>query len=77
MARLTKGRAKKKGPLGRAYRKAETKLMAAVGRRAVRSGRQRAKAIAGKAAKAALLAGSLAAAKVVLDEVRSQKRQPA
>lgn len=76
MARTTKSRVGKKRAIRRAYDKAETKVMAAVGRRALRVGKRRAKEVARKAAKAALIAGSLAAAKVVLDEVRQQRKQP-
>ncbi len=67
MAKLTRKPAKKKNAVRRAYAKLENKLMAVAGRRAVRS-------TARKAAKAALIAGSLAAAKVVLDEVRERRR---
>ena len=75
MARLTKKAVGKKGAVRRAYDKVETKLMAAVGRRTVRGGKKAAKTITRKAAKAALIAGSLAAAKVVLDEVRERRNR--
>ncbi len=57
----------------KAYRKLENKVMAAAGRQAVKRAGRRAKAVGRKAAKAALVAGSLAAAKVVLDEVRERR----
>lgn len=75
MARLTKKAVGKKGAVRKAYNKLETKLMAAVGRRTVRSGSKTAKTITRKAAKAAMIAGSLAAAKVVFDEVRERRRR--
>jgi hypothetical protein len=75
MAKVTKRATRKKGAVRRAYKKLETKLMAAVGRRTVRGGKQTAKTITRKAAKAAVLAGSLAAAKVVLDEVRERRKR--
>lgn len=74
MAKLRKKAVRKKGAVRRAYDRLETKVMASVGRRAVRGGKQTAKAITRKAAKAALIAGSLAAAKVVLDEVRARRK---
>lgn len=75
MAKFTKRAVRKKrGAVRRTYDKAEAKLMAAVGRRAVRIGRTTAKEITRKALKAAALAASLAAAKVVLDEIRSRRR---
>jgi len=76
MAKLTKKTVRKRrGAVRRAYAKLETKVMAAVGRRAVRGSKRTAKTITRKAAKAALVAGSLAAAKVVFDEVRARRKQ--
>lgn len=66
---------KPKGKLRKAYDKLETKVMAVAGRRAVRGAARKAKAVTRKAAKAAVIAGSLAAAKVVLDEVRAARRR--
>ncbi|HEY9383825.1 MAG TPA: hypothetical protein VIP80_09915 [Gemmatimonadales bacterium] len=75
MAKLTRKPAKRRNAVSKAYAKLENKVMAAAGRRAVRSTARKAKAITRKAAKAALIAGSLAAAKVVLDEVREQRQR--
>jgi long-subunit acyl-CoA synthetase (AMP-forming) len=75
MARVTKRAIRKKGAVRRVYDKLETKVMAAVGRRTVRSGSKTAKTITRKAAKAAVIAGSLAAAKVVFDEVRERRKR--
>ena len=74
MPRMLKKAVRKKGAVRKAYDKLETKLMAAVGRKAVRGAGRTAKAITRKAAKAAAIAGSLAAAKVVLDEVRARRK---
>jgi hypothetical protein len=63
----------KKGAVRRAYDKLETKVMAAAGRRAVRSKVGTVKKVSRKAAKAALAAGALAAASVVLREVRKRR----
>lgn len=57
----------------KAYRNLKNKVMAAAGKRAVKQAGRRAKTVGRKAAKAALVAGSLAAAKVVLDEVRERR----
>ena len=75
MAKLTRKSPKRKGVVRRTYAKLEDRMMAAAGRRAVKTAARRAKAISRKAMKAALLAASLAAAKVVLDEVREQRRR--
>jgi len=75
MARLTRKSRPRKGVVRRTYAKLEDKVMAAAGRRAVKTAARRAKAISRKAVKAALLAASLAAAKVLLDEVREQRRR--
>ncbi|HEV8598741.1 MAG TPA: hypothetical protein VGQ69_05240 [Gemmatimonadales bacterium] len=78
MAKLTKKAVRKKrGRVRQTYDKLETKLMASVGRRAVRIGRTTAKEITRKALKAAALAASLAAAKVVLDEIRARRKRTA
>jgi hypothetical protein len=74
MAKLIRKPAKKKNVARRAYTKLENKVMAAVGRKAVRQGARTAKVISRKAAKAALIAGTIAAAKVVLDEVRARRK---
>jgi len=58
----------------KAYDSIETKVMAAVGRTAVRSKLRKAKTVGKKAAKAGLTAGAMAAAGVVLREIRKRKR---
>jgi hypothetical protein len=68
-------RAAKRG-VQKAYAKAETRVMAAVGRKAVKMTMQEAKVVGRKAASAALKAGAVAAAGVVLREVRRPKRLP-
>ncbi|HEV8613176.1 MAG TPA: hypothetical protein VGQ73_06675 [Gemmatimonadales bacterium] len=73
MARLTKQVIKRKSAVRRAYEKAETSVMAAVGRRAVRSKVNTVKKVTRRAAKAGLLAGTVAAASVVLKEVRKRR----
>jgi len=60
----------------KAYDKLEAKVMAAVGRKAVRSKVKGVKAVAKRAAKKALIAGGLAAAGVVASELR-RRRKPA
>jgi hypothetical protein len=74
MAKRIRKAPKKKNLARRAYAKLENKVMAAVGRKAVRHGARTAKVISQKAAKAALVAGTIAAAKVLLDEVRARRR---
>lgn len=64
----------KKGRVRKAYDKVETKLMAAVGRKAVQVKLKAAKKVGRKAAGAALTAGAMAAAGVVLREIRKRKR---
>jgi hypothetical protein len=73
MARLTKQVIKRKSAVRRAYEKAESSVMAAVGRRAVRSKVNTVKKVTRRAAKAGLLAGTVAAASVVLKEVRKRR----
>jgi hypothetical protein len=68
-------KAARKGRVRKAYDKVETKLMAAVGRKAVQGKLKAAKKVGRKAAGAALTAGAMAAAGVVLREMR--KRKPA
>jgi hypothetical protein len=63
-----------KGRVRKAYDKVETRLMAAVGRKAVKGKLKAAKTVGRKAARAALTAGAMAAAGVVLREVRKRKR---
>lgn len=58
----------------RAARKLEAKVMEAIGRRVVRSKTKKAVAVGKKAVKRALIAGGLAAAGVVVRELRKKKR---
>ena len=77
MGKLTKKLARRgKAAARKAYDKLESKVMAAVGRKTVRSGVKQVKAVAKKAAKKALVAGGLAAAGVVASELR-RRRKPA
>lgn len=62
-----------KSTVRKAYDKVETKLMAAVGRKAVRVTMKEAKVVGRKAARAALSAGAMAAAGVVVRELRKPK----
>ena len=64
----------RKGRVRKAYDKVESKLMAAVGRKAVKGKLKAAKTVGRKAARAALTAGAMAAAGVVLREIRKGKR---
>ena len=76
MASLMKKLSKKgKSTARKAYDKAETEVMAAVGRKAVRGKVKSATALGKKAAKAGLVAGAMAAASVVLSGVRKRKKQ--
>jgi hypothetical protein len=63
-----------KGRVRKAYDKVENKVMAAVGRKAVKMKLRSAKKVGRKAAGAALAAGAMAAAGVVLREMRKRKR---
>ncbi len=75
MARLVKRLSKAgKSSARKAYDKAETEVMAAVGRKTVRGKVQAVKAVGKKAAKAGLVAGAMAAASVVLAAVRKRKK---
>ena len=67
-------KAARKGRVRKAYDKVETKLMAAVGRKAVKVKLKAAKKVGRRAAGAALTAGAMAAAGVVLREMRKRKR---
>ena len=67
-------KAGQKGRVRKAYDKVEGKLMAAVGRKAVKMKLRSAKKVGRKAAGAALTAGAMAAAGVVLREMRKRKR---
>ena len=73
MARLTRKSPSRKGAVRRAYESLETKVMAAAGRRAVRHKVSTVKKVSRRAAKAALTAGAMAAATVVLREVRKRR----
>ena len=69
-----KAKKARKGAVRSAYDKIETKVMAAVGRKAVRTKLSAAKTVGRKAAGAALTAGAMAAAGVVLREIRRPGR---
>ncbi|HEV8150242.1 MAG TPA: hypothetical protein VGP61_08675 [Gemmatimonadales bacterium] len=73
MARFTEQAMKRKSAVRRAYEKAETNVMAAVGRKAVKSKVNTVKKVTRRAAKAGLIAGTIAAASVVLKEVRKRR----
>mgnify|MGYP001443758873 CR=1 FL=1 len=55
------------------YREAETRVLVAEGRKAVRQKTQLAKSIAKKAAKTGLITGAAAAAVVVIHQVRKRR----
>jgi hypothetical protein len=57
-----------------AYDRLETKVMAAAGRRVVKAKVKSAKKVGGQAARAALVAGALAAAGVVIQEIRKRRK---
>ncbi len=77
MSKMTRKLARRgKSAARKAYDKLESKVMAAVGRKAVRSKVKSVKAVATRAAKKALVAGGLAAAGVVASELR-KRRKPA
>jgi hypothetical protein len=63
-----------KGRVRKAYDKVETKVLAAVGRKAVKMKHKSAKKVGRKAAGAAVTAGAMAAAGVLLREMRKRKR---
>lgn len=58
----------------RAYKKGETKVLAAVGRQAVKQQARAAGRISKKAVKTGLIVGALAAAEVVVREVAKRAR---
>lgn len=66
--------AKGRKAAAKAYRKVETKVLAAEGRRSVRAKLKTAGQVSKKAAKTGLIVGALAAAKVVVQEIRRRKR---
>ena len=72
MVKLTREPVKAKSRVRKLYDKLETRMMAAAGRRAVKQKLGSAKKIGKKAARAALAAGAMAAAGVVLREVRKR-----
>jgi 3-phosphoglycerate kinase len=78
MGKMTRKLARRgKDAARKAYDKLESKVMAAVGRKAVSSKVKGVKAVAKRAAKKALIAGGLAAAGVVAKEIRSRRKKPA
>lgn len=80
MGKITKKLARGgKAAARKVYHKLEAKVMAAVGRRAVKSklrgAKTAAKDVAKRAAKQALIAGGVAAAGVLVKEIRKRKRR--
>jgi hypothetical protein len=76
MGKRMKQRTKRaKSAARKVFDKLEAKVMAAVGRRAVKSKVRGVKAVAKKAAKRALIAGGVAAAGVVVKEIQSRRRR--
>lgn len=73
MARVTRKLTRRRGVVRKAYARLETNLLAAAGRRVVRRRIRAAQAVARRAGKAALSAGALAAAGVVLREFRQRR----
>ena len=75
MVKVTKTLARRsKSAARKGYEKVESSVMAAVGRRTVRAKVKTAKAVAGNAAKRALIAGGVAAAGVLVSEVRKRRK---
>jgi len=76
MGKQMKQRTKRgKSAARKVFEKLEAKVMAAVGRRAVKIKVRGVKAVAKKAAKRALIAGGVAAAGVVVKEIQSRRRR--
>jgi len=74
MGKMIKSLAKKgKSAARKAYNKVETKVLAAAGRRAVRRKFKTVATVGKKAAKSAVAAGALAAAGVVVKEIRRRQ----
>jgi len=65
---------KGKNAMQKAYKKVETEVMAAEGRRSVRAKARSAGKVGKKAAKVGLLVGALAALEVVLHEIGKRHR---
>ncbi len=77
MGKATKKLARRgKSAARKGYEKVESNVMAAVGRKTVKGKVKNAKLVAGRAAKSALIAGGVAAAGVLVSEVR-KRRKPA
>lgn len=77
MTKATKKLARRgKSAARKGYEKVESSVMAAMGRKTVRGKAKIAKTVATRAAKGALIAGSVAAAGVLVSEVR-KRRKPA
>ncbi|HEU5217534.1 MAG TPA: hypothetical protein VFU23_02690, partial [Gemmatimonadales bacterium] len=75
MGKMTRKLAKRgKAAARKAYDKLEAQVMAAVGRKAVKSKVRGVKEVAKRAAKKALVAGGLAAAGVVASEIRKRRK---
>lgn len=67
--------AKGKDAARKAFQKVETRVLVAEGRKAVREKTHTVAKVSRKAAKAGLLAGAMAAAGVVLREIKKRRRQ--
>ncbi len=76
MAKATKKLARRsKTAVRKGYEKVESRVMAAVGRKTVKGKMKQAKLVAGRAAKSALIAGGVAAAGVLVSEVRKRRER--
>jgi hypothetical protein len=75
MSKLTKKLIEKgKDAAGNAYRKVETKVLVAEGRKSVRAKVRTAGKVSRKAAKTGMIVGALAAAGVVVHEIRKRRK---
>lgn len=75
MSKLTQKVAKQgRSAARKAYDKLETRILAAEGRRSIKAKTRKVTAVGKKAAKAALAAGALAVAGVVVREIRGRSR---
>jgi hypothetical protein len=72
MGRLSRLAARGSDAVRKAYKKVETRVLVAQGRKAVRARFERVSSVSRKAAKAGLLAGAVAAAGVLVREVRKR-----
>jgi hypothetical protein len=72
---LTRLAAKGKDAARKAYENVETRILVAEGRKAVREKAQTVGKVSRKAAKTGLIVGAIAAAGVVMREVRKRRRE--